>query len=140
MKKLFALALCVVSFAAQAQWTLVTDSKSGDRLLVGNGTFDINKNEHGVWVAGATFVFVTNGVFDKPFEVAIDASSCDNGGGEMALNENGVLRKQWWANGGTKMFDIAGQVICAALGEAKAAVIRQTPRKAPTNVRSGSTT
>ena len=121
MKSLLALALALVATSAVAQvpardWRKISETQDGKALLVDVKSADFSPH-NGVNYAGALFQYVPG---DGIFAFVLESDACIKGQGPIyyRIKENNqwVTKQNYWftLKGGTRMYDHAAQVLCAA--------------------------
>jgi len=114
--KVAATAALIVGMTAPAiaagGWVLAADSADSNlRFLVETSQLEESTNRHGVAVLGIPVRSVSNGNSESGY-VVIEASSCGNAGGEMAMQFDKNLTRYWWSNTGSRIYDKVGASIC----------------------------
>lgn len=122
--------------SAAGGWVLAADSaKMNTRYLVDTSQFDYSTNKHGVPVFGIPVRSVSDGVTENGYAV-IDATSCADGGGDMAVEFRKDRNRYWWSIDGSLIYDLIGASICK-IGAAQIEAT-QTKRKNAANSESDS--
>lgn len=107
--------LLVTSIAHAENWTMVTDSNSGTRLVadVDSVKFDkYNKGNSQGHRAMVTMQYVT-GEYTEPFLVIIDIDECIQKKSGVLVSKRGDSQQiYFWTNEGNKMYDAQGQWLC----------------------------
>lgn len=120
MFRIFALALLFVTTTVHAQdWSLVTDSSDGTRLLVDVDTVQVDKYNKGK--SEGTRIHAVMSYLDNSqeylFTAIIDAHECleKKSGVLVNVNSKGKSNTYFWSEKGNKMYDAQGQWLCGFL-------------------------
>ena len=132
MKKLITALALAVSFSAQAEnLFMIQESTTGTRWLIDVSSFIVktdSSDPNSPLYIGSHFRYSTKGEMSQKFSFVTTATSCDVKGGVIATRSwNGT---RWvtaetfkWSEGGPKMYDAAGEALCAIYETDK----KQTP-------------
>lgn len=100
------------SASAASGWVVAADSaKTNTRYLVDASQFDYSTNKHGVPVFSIPVRSVSDGVTENGYAV-IAATSCADGGGDMAVEFGKDRNRYWWSIDGSLIYDMVGASIC----------------------------
>lgn len=123
MKKIFTAILLATALigASAADWRSIGDTGDGNsRLLIdaqsiGSGIPDDGKEP----LVYALFRYFANGEMQEPYVYVTFAESCVNGQGVLFRRKNiegkwVTDKKYWWSTDGDKMYDVIGNILCAA--------------------------
>lgn len=123
--------------SAAGGWVLAADSaKTNTRYLVDTSQFDYSTNKHGVPVFGIPVRSVNNGKTEDGYAV-IDATSCVDGGGDMAVDFGRDISRYWWSIDGNRIYDMVGTSICK-IGTAQAESMQAKRKDAANSESDGS--
>lgn len=113
MSKLLSLAALLFASTAAANTVVpIAESQNGDRLIAVAETFQVKPNNRGLEVASIVTFWAS-----KPNEQifwAVDATSCDRGGGEIIAvgGEPQRVERYFWTPTGNRIYDEVAAQLC----------------------------